>query len=91
MINKWEYNSIERGNVVTLGEYFQPRQWYLCNLKILPQVKTTLKNGTKIKFHTGTSEIVATVYLLQNKSVSAGDECLISRLWLPHLSGNAGN
>jgi len=76
-IPRWEYNNIERGNVVTLGEYFQPRQWYLCKLKILSQIKTALKNGTKIKFHTGTSEIVATVYLLQEKSVSAGSECLI--------------
>ena len=76
-VPRWEYNSIERGNVVTVGEYFQPRQWYLCKLEILAHIKTPLKNGTKIKFHTGTSEIVATVYLLKDKSVSAGDACLI--------------
>jgi selenocysteine-specific elongation factor len=76
-VPRWEYNSIERGNVVTVGEYFQPLQWYLCKLKILSQIKSPLKNGTKIKFHTGTSEIVATVYLLKDKSVSAGNECLI--------------
>ncbi|MHC4535894.1 MAG: selenocysteine-specific translation elongation factor [Planctomycetota bacterium] len=76
-IPKWEYNSIERGNVVTDGEYFQPRRWYLCKLHVLAHIKTPLKYGTKIKFHTGTSEIVATVYLLMGKSVSAGQECLI--------------
>ncbi|MHC4726982.1 MAG: selenocysteine-specific translation elongation factor [Planctomycetota bacterium] len=76
-VPRWEYNSIERGDVVTVGEYFQPRQWYLCKLKILAQIKKPLKNGTKIKFHTGTSEIVATIYLLKDKSISAGDECLI--------------
>ena len=76
-VPRWEYNSIERGNVVTDGEYFQPRQWYLCKLHVLAHIKTPLKYGTKIKFHTGTSEIVATVYLLKDKSVSAGDECLI--------------
>ncbi|MCP4256189.1 MAG: selenocysteine-specific translation elongation factor [Planctomycetes bacterium] len=76
-IPKWEYDTIERGNVVTVGEYFRPRQWYLCKLKILSHIKTLLKNGTKIKFHTGTSEIVATVYLLKDKTVSAGNECLI--------------
>ncbi|GAG38401.1 unnamed protein product, partial [marine sediment metagenome] len=36
-----------------------------------------LKNGTKIKFHTGTSEIVATVYLLQDNSIPADCECLV--------------
>jgi selenocysteine-specific elongation factor len=76
-VPRWEYNTIERGNVVTVGEYFQPQQWYLCKLTIHAHIKTPLKNGTKIKFHTGTSEIVATVYLLNDKSVSAGDECLI--------------
>lgn len=76
-VPRWEYNTIERGNVVTDGEYFQPQQWYLCKLQVLAHIKTPLKYGTKIKFHTGTSEIVATVYLLKGKSVSAGDECLI--------------
>lgn len=76
-VPRWEYDTIERGNVVTVGEYFQPRQWYLCKLKILSYIKSPLKNGTQIKFHTGTSEIAATVYLLKDKNVSAGDECLI--------------
>ncbi len=87
-VPRWEYSSIERGNVVTVGEYFQPRQWYLCKLKILSHIKIPLKNGAKIKFHTGTSEIVATVYLLKDKSASAGDECLIQvRLNEPLVAG----
>jgi len=76
-IPRWEYDTIERGNVVTLGEYFKPEQWYLCNLKVLSDIKSPLKNGTKIKFHTGTSEIVAALYLLKDKTVSAGEECLV--------------
>ena len=76
-IPRWEYDTIERGNVVTFGEYFKPEQWYLCNLKVLSDIKSPLKNGTKIKFHTGTSEIVATVYLLKDKTISAGDRCLV--------------
>ena len=87
-VPRWEYSTIERGNVVTIGEYFEPRQWYLCKLKILSHIKTPLKNGTKIKLHTGTSEIVATVYLLKDKSVSAGEECLIQvRLNKPLVAG----
>ncbi len=87
-VPRWEYNTIERGNVVTLGEYFQPEQWYLCNLKVLADIKTPLKNGTKIKFHTGTSEIVATIYLLKDKTVSSGDECIVQvRLNEPLVAG----
>jgi selenocysteine-specific elongation factor len=87
-VPRWEYNSIERGNVVTIGEYFQPRQWYLCKLKILSHIKTPLKYGSQIKFHTGTSEVIATVYLLKGKSVSAGEECLIQvRLNEPLVAG----
>jgi len=74
--------------VVTDGEYFSPQQWYLCKLHVLAHIKTPLKYGTKIKFHTGTSEIVATVYLLKGKSVSAGEECLIQvRLNEPLVAG----
>jgi len=87
-VPRWEYNSIERGNVVTDGEYFSPQQWYLCKLHILAHIKAPLKYGTKIKFHTGTSEIVATVYLLKGKNVSAGEECLIQvRLDEPVVAG----
>ncbi|MCP4610331.1 MAG: selenocysteine-specific translation elongation factor [Planctomycetes bacterium] len=87
-VPRWEYNSIERGNVVTDGEYFSPQQWYLCKFHVLAHIKTPLKYGTKIKFHTGTSEIVATVYLLTGKSVSAGEECLIQvRLNEPLVAG----
>lgn len=76
-VPQWNYKTIKRGNVVTLGEYFQPQQWYLCKLRILPHIKSPLKNGTKIKFHTGTSEIVATVYLLEESRATAGSDCLV--------------
>ncbi len=76
-VPQWDYKTINRGNVVTLGEFFQPQQWYLCRLHVLAHIKSPLKNGTKIKFHTGTSEIVATVYLLESSNISAGTDCLI--------------
>jgi selenocysteine-specific elongation factor len=76
-VPQWDYKNIDRGCTVTLGDYFSSRQWYLCNLRILPDVKSPIKNGANIKFHTGTSEVVATVFLLQGNSVAAGQECLI--------------
>ena len=56
---------------MTNGEYFSPGQWFPCTLRILADIKSPLKNGAKIKFHTGTSEVVATVYLLQGNTITA--------------------
>jgi len=87
-VPQWDYKTIKRGNVVTLGEYFSPQQWYLCKLKVLGQNKLSLKNGTEIKFHTGTSEVLATIYLLQGNSVSADEECVTQvRLSQPVVAG----
>ena len=76
-VPQWDHKSIERGGTVTLGDYFSPEQWYLCKLRILTHIKTPLKTGANIKFHTGTSEVVATLYLLQGNNVMAGQECLV--------------
>jgi len=76
-VPQWDYKTVKRGNVVTLGEFFQPQQWYLCRLHVLAHIKSPLKNGTEIKFHTGTSEIVATVFVLEGNTVSANNECLV--------------
>jgi len=76
-VPQWEHKNIERGGTVTLGQYFSPEQWYLCKLRILTHIKTPLKTGAKIKFHTGTSEVVATIYLLQGNNITAGQEGLV--------------
>ncbi len=76
-IPQWDYKEIDRGCSVTLGDYFSPRQWYLCSLRVLPHVKSPLKNGADIKFHTGTSEVIATVFLLEGSNIAAGAECLV--------------
>ena len=87
-VPQWDYRTIKRGNVVTLGEYFSPRQWYLCKLHALTQNRLRLKTGAGIKFHTGTSEVVATIYLLQGNSVAAGQECLVQiKLHEPVVAG----
>jgi selenocysteine-specific elongation factor len=76
-VPQWDYRTIERGNVVTVGDYFSPQQLYLCELSLLPQMGQGLKNGTQVKFHTGTSEVVATLYLLQGSIAAAGQKCLV--------------
>lgn len=76
-VPQWDYKTIRRGCCVTLGEYFSPQQWFLCALRILPHMKSPLKNGANIKFHTGTSEIVASVFLLQGNNISAEEEAIV--------------
>ena len=76
-VPQWDYRTIERGCVVTLSDYFLPQQWYLCQLRVLPHVKPPLKNGANVKFHTGTCEAVAAVFLLEGSSVAPGGECLV--------------
>jgi selenocysteine-specific elongation factor len=76
-IPQWDHKDIERGNVVTVSDYFAPGQWYLCELKLLDYEKADLKNGARVKFHTGTSETTAGVYLFQEGSLKPGRQCLI--------------
>jgi selenocysteine-specific elongation factor len=76
-VPQWDYKTIKRGCCVTDGGYFTPRQWFLCTLRVLAGVKSPLKHGANIKFHTGTSEVVATVYLLQDNNITDGDESII--------------
>ena len=76
-VPQWDYKTIKRGCCVTIGEYFVPSQWFLCKLKILDDIKKPVKNGTQIKFHTGTSEVVATLFLLEGNNIAAGQECFV--------------
>ena len=76
-IPQWEHKDIQRGNVVTVADYFAPHTWYLCELAMLSRDTAHLKNGAQVKFHTGTSETVAMVYLFQEAALEPGHQCLI--------------
>ena len=72
-----DYKSVHRGNVLTETGYFEPAMWFACTLQLLELEDQVLKNGSKVKFHTGTSEVTGTVYLLESESVTSGQETLI--------------
>jgi len=76
-IPQWEHKDIQRGNVVTVADYFAPHAWYLCELSMLSRETAHLKNGAQVKFHTGTSETAARVYLFQEEALEPGHQCLI--------------
>jgi selenocysteine-specific elongation factor len=60
---------VRRGDVLTLPGYFTPQEFFVCQLRILPLEKISLKNGVEVKFHTGTTEVNATLYLLQSGEI----------------------
>jgi selenocysteine-specific elongation factor len=76
-VPQWDYKNIDRGYTVTQGNYFSPEQWYLCELQLLTNMKSSLKTGAGVRFHTGTSEVLATVYLLEANRADAGQTHLV--------------
>ncbi len=76
-VPQWDPKDIKRGNVVTISDYFTSESWYLCELTLLMQEKSSLKNGAQVKFHTGTSETTASAYLFQDVPLKPGETCLI--------------
>jgi selenocysteine-specific elongation factor len=72
-----DYKIVERGNVLTDGDYFQPAHWFLCTLKMLDGEGLRLKNGAKLKFHTGTSETTGSVYLIESNVATASQETFV--------------
>ncbi|MHC4659559.1 MAG: selenocysteine-specific translation elongation factor [Planctomycetota bacterium] len=87
-VPQWDHKTIIRGNVVTQGKYFSPSQWYLCKLRVLPYEKLCFKTGCKMKFLTGTSEVVTTMYLMDANTATAGKDYLAQfRLQEPVVAG----
>jgi len=76
-VGQWDHRSVTRGDVITVDGYFEPSTWYLCQLDLLPGEGLSLKNGAEVKFHTGTSETVATVFLMEGNRAFGGEQTLV--------------
>ena len=76
-IRHWDHQVIHRGHTVAAPGYFSPSEWYACRLRTLPHEKVVLKNGSQVKFHTGTAEVTAAIYLVEGDRIEAGGEYLV--------------
>ena len=76
-VGHWDHRAIRRGDTLTVPGYFQPAEWFVCSLKLLPRDKLRLKSGSEVKFHTGTAETVALFYPLRGGRMEGGDEGLV--------------
>jgi selenocysteine-specific elongation factor len=87
-VGHWESDAIRRGDTVTLPGYFSPDAWYVCRLRLLPRDKLRLKQGGAVKFHTGTTEVNAAVYNLEEGELREPGEYLIQvRTQTPIVAG----
>jgi selenocysteine-specific elongation factor len=87
-VRHWDHRAIRRGHTVAAPGYFSPQEWYVCRLRTLPHEHVALKNGSQVKFHTGTSEVTAAIYLMEGDHIEEGGEHLVQlRATTPVVAG----
>ncbi|NVL92111.1 MAG: selenocysteine-specific translation elongation factor [Desulfobacterales bacterium] len=70
-----EKKAIARGDVVADKDSLKSTYMVDTVLEYLDSAPKTLKNRTRVRFHCGTSEIIATVILLDRDTLSPGNQC----------------
>jgi len=75
-----EKEDIERGNILADIDRLIPSRRITALLKMVRDTDYILKNRARIRFHIGTSEIIARITILGGDKVSAGEEIPIQVL-----------
>jgi selenocysteine-specific elongation factor len=70
-----EKTAIHRGNILATKDSLRPTYMVDVIFELLPSAPRKLKNRAKVRFHTGTSEIISTVVLLDRDQLEPGDTC----------------
>jgi selenocysteine-specific elongation factor len=70
-----EKAQIQRGNVLAAKDTLRSTYMVDVSVELLRSARRKLKNRAKVRFHTGTSEIIATVVLLDRDELNPGDSC----------------
>ncbi len=73
-VRHWDHRTISRGDTVAVPGYYAPHQWCAGKLRLLPHEGLTVKSGAQVKLHVGTSEVPATVYLMEGSRMAPGEE-----------------
>ncbi|SCX95821.1 selenocysteine-specific translation elongation factor [Desulfoluna spongiiphila] len=72
-----EKSAIQRGEVVSTPGDIKPSYLMDVEFLYLPSAKKPLKNRTRIRLHTGTSEVLGYLILLDRESLDAGDTAAV--------------
>jgi len=70
-----ERREIQRGDIVAEKGSLRPTYLVDVSLELLPSAPRGLKNRGKVRFHSGTSEIMASVVLLDREELKPGEGC----------------
>jgi selenocysteine-specific elongation factor len=70
-----EKEQIQRGDVLATKDSLRATRLVDVSLDLLRSAPRKLKNRGKVRFHTGTSEIIATVVLLDRDELKPGESC----------------
>lgn len=70
-----EKTQIQRGDILATRDSLRKTYMLDVSLDLLSDATRKLKNRAKVRFHTGTSEIMATVILLDRDELEPGDSC----------------
>ncbi len=70
-----ERTTIKRGDIVATEGSLRPTFMVDVSLDLLKSSPRKLKNRAKVRFHTGTSEIISTVVLLNTEELHPGETC----------------
>lgn len=70
-----EKAAIHRGNILAAKDSLSPTYMVDVIFKLLDSARRKLKNRAKVRFHSGTSEIIATIILLDREELKPGETC----------------
>jgi selenocysteine-specific elongation factor len=66
---------IQRGDILATKDSLRPTYMVDVSFELLPSSPRPLKNRAKVRFHTGTSEIMSNIILLDGDELKPGDKC----------------
>ena len=68
----------KRGDLITLPGYVEPVSVLHGKLKVLPGLDPPLRHGESVRFHAGRVDAPARVFFLEGKTLSGGEEGLVT-------------
>ncbi|RPI09041.1 MAG: selenocysteine-specific translation elongation factor, partial [Zetaproteobacteria bacterium] len=72
-----EVAEIERGDVLCLPDTLRPSQGYEATLSLLADAPRALRNRARVRFHLGTSEVLARVVVLEGDELRPGGRSFV--------------
>ncbi len=69
-----EVDQLNRGDLLSVPDALEPSMTFDVSLALLKDAPRALRNRARVRFHLGTSEILARVVLLDGEDLNPGDE-----------------